>query len=136
MSLEPTSPPGAAHLFWGEVPGAAMYDVISGDVDQMAPQGGYLSLGAVRVLATGQTGTSYTEGATGTSAVAGSGSLAGPVPAPGKAFFYLVQSRDAQGMASGYGTESAPWPQLPASCDGGCPGETAEVISTDGQRKK
>jgi len=38
-------------------------------------------------------------------------------PAAGRAFFYLVEYND--GARSGYGTESAPKPQIPGSGD--CP---------------
>ncbi len=88
--------------------GALAYDLIAGDLAQIVVENGGVSLGAVRVLASGLAATSFTEGA------------GGPVPAVGKAFFYLIQSRDAHG-ASGYGTESVPWPREPASCDVGCP---------------
>ncbi len=100
---------GQAHLFWNSVQDAVVYDLIEGDLDQVRRQMSYLSLGAVRVLARGEPGTSYTE----------------PSPAaqplPGKALFYLIETRGAAG-ASGYGTATAPWPEQPSYCDGGCPG--------------
>jgi hypothetical protein len=43
-----------------------------------------------------------------------------PIPPPGRAFVYLIQYRMETG-ASGYGTESAPWPRVPEFCEGGCP---------------
>jgi len=108
MRLEPASPPGAARIYWSTVQGALAYDLIAGDLAQIAVENGRVSLGAVRVLASGLAATSFTEGA------------GSPLPAVGKGFFYLIQSRDALGE-SGYGTESVPWPREPASCDVGCP---------------
>ena len=108
MSLEPGGTPGMAHISWSSVPGAEMYDLIVGDLDKVAAQTGVLWLGPVRVLASGITETSYTEGAT------------AEIPAAGKAFFYLAQYRDGL-MSSGWGTESSPWPEEPVSCDLGCP---------------
>jgi len=63
MNLEPAGTLGMAHLFWNEVPGALRYDVIQGDLDQVTAQPGMLSLGPVRVLASGITGTTFTESA-------------------------------------------------------------------------
>ena len=87
-----------------------MYDVIQGEVSQITQLNGKICLGLVQVLATGQSGTSYSEESN------------GALPPPGSAFFYLVQYRDTQ-SASGWGTESSPWPAEPTSCDIGCPGE-------------
>jgi hypothetical protein len=42
-------------------------------------------------------------------------------PQVGQGFFYLIEQVTSEG-AVGYGTESAPWPRVPGSCDGGCPG--------------
>ena len=64
----------------------------------------------MHVLASGQIATNYSEEA--------SASL----PPAGQAFFYLVQYRTRL-AASGWGTESSPWPAEPSSCDTGCPGE-------------
>jgi hypothetical protein len=90
------------------MPGAIGYDLIAGDLSQVSVANGTLSLGAVRVLARGTTATSIEEGAS------------GAIPATGSAFFYLIESRTASG-GSGYGSEPAPWPRVPAACDGGCP---------------
>jgi len=109
MNLEPDGTSGMAHLYWNEVPGALKYDVIQGNLDQATAHSGTLWLGPVHVLASGVAATSYREGST------------GAVPATGKAFFYLVQYWDAQ-APSGWGTETAPWPEEPTRCDLGCPG--------------
>ncbi len=92
------------------MPGALRYDVIQGALEQVTEQSGTLWLGPVRVLASGLPVTSYTEGST------------AAIPAMGKAFFYLVQYWDAQ-TPSGWGTETAPWPEEPTHCDPACPGE-------------
>jgi hypothetical protein len=110
LNLEGNGAPGLIHLYWNAVPGASSYDVIQGDVRQVTQSNGTIRLGPVRVLATGQSGTGYGEGPD------------GAIPSPGSAFFYLVQYRDSQG-ASGWGTESSPWPAEPSFCDPGCPGE-------------
>ena len=41
------------------------------------------------------------------------------LPSPGQARFYLVEFND--GSASGFGTETAPGPRIPAG--GGCPSD-------------
>jgi N-acetylneuraminic acid mutarotase len=108
MRLELDGTPGMVRLYWPATPGAMGYDVISGDLSQVRVENGTLRLGDVRVLARGTTVTSLSEDA------------ASIMPPMGTAFFYLIQPRlDRGGM--GYGTESAPWPRLPASCEGGCP---------------
>jgi len=111
MSMEGDGTPGMAHLYWNAVSGAEMYDVIQGNLGQVSVSNGEISLGPVHVLASGQAGASFSEGAS------------GATPAMGSAFFYLVQYREGQ-SASGWGTESSPWPAEPSSCDVGCPGET------------
>jgi FG-GAP-like repeat/Thrombospondin type 3 repeat/FG-GAP repeat len=124
MSLEGDGTPGMAHLYWNAVNGAEMYDVIQGDLGQVTVSSGKISLGPVHVLASGQTGASYTEGPS------------GAIPSAGKAFFYLVQYREGQN-ASGWGTESSPWPAEPSTCDIGCPGKplVASGASTTVHRK-
>ncbi len=120
MRVEGGDAPGMARLFWNVVPGAEMYDVIQGDISQVTHSEGKTWLGFVHVLATGQGATSLSEGST------------GAIPSAGDAFFYLVQYRDAKG-ASGWGTESSPWPVQPASCDVACPGEmTTSSASSSG----
>jgi len=90
------------------VPGGEWYDVISGDVADLAADSAHITLGAVRVPARGLTDISWSE------------ETSGPVPAAGKATFYLVQYR-GDSVISGYGTESVPLPREPVSCEGGCP---------------
>jgi hypothetical protein len=108
MRLEPDGTPGMVRLYWPATPGATGYDVISGDISRVTVENGTLSLGEVRVLARGTAATSLSED---------DGS---PIPPTGTAYFYLIQPRTDRG-GMGYGTESAPWPRLPASCEGGCP---------------
>ena len=108
MRLEPSATPGMVRIYWSGIPGAVGYDVISGDLSQAKVENGHLSLGTVRVLAHGKTDTALAEDPNSV------------MPATGTAIFYLIQSRLDRG-GSGYGTESAPWPRVPASCDGGCP---------------
>ncbi len=110
MSVEGDGTPGMAHLYWNAVSGAEKYDVIQGDLSQVSVANGEIRLGPVHVLASGQTEPSYSE------------SPSGAIPIVGSAFFYLVQYREGQ-SASGWGTESSPWPAEPSSCDLGCPGE-------------
>jgi N-acetylneuraminic acid mutarotase len=108
MRLEPDRTPGMVRMYWPVTPGSLGYDVISGDLSQLRVGSRQLSLGVVRVLARGTTETSLTEG------------TSGLIPATGAGIFYLIQSRTDHG-GGGYGTESAPWPRVPASCEGGCP---------------
>lgn len=110
MSLEGDGVPGMAHLYWNAVSGAEKYDVIQGDVSRISVSDGEIRLGAVHVLTSGQIEASCSEGSS------------GAIPASGRAFFYLVQYREGKN-ASGWGTESSPWPATPTSCDTGCPGE-------------
>ncbi len=124
MSIEGDGTPRMVHVYWNGVAGAETYDLIQGDLDLITTRSGILWLGPVRVLASGIAGTSYAEGST------------GQVPAVGKAFFYLVQYRDGL-TASGWGTESSPWPAEPTSCDVGCPGEASgtSIATGDPHRK-
>jgi hypothetical protein len=124
MSLEGDGTPGMAHLYWNAVSGAEMYDVIQGDLSEVTTSNGETRLGPVHVLALGQTGASYSEGPS------------GAIPTVGSAFFYLVQYREGH-SASGWGTESSPWPAEPSSCDVGCPGEpiSTSVASMTRPRK-
>jgi len=108
MRVEPNGSTGMVRLYWPATPGATGYDVISGLLSQVKVENGSLTLGAVEVLARGSTDTVVSEGATGT------------LPPMGDGVFYLVEQRTARGGV-GYGTESAPWPRVPSSCDGGCP---------------
>jgi sugar lactone lactonase YvrE len=99
---------GTSRLFWPAMTGALSYDLVAGDMASWSVSAGLLRLGPVRVLGRGVTATEVVEPAS------------APQPAPGHAFFYVVQAHLAAG-ATGYGTESAPYPPMPSSCDGGCP---------------
>jgi len=124
VNVEGEGTPGMAHLYWNAVSGAEMYDVIQGDLSQISVVDREIWLGPVHVTASGQTGASYSEGPSGT------------IPSVGRAFFYLVQYRAGQ-SASGWGTESSPWPAEPSSCDVGCPGETmAPSVASRTTRRK
>jgi hypothetical protein len=107
-------------LFWPSVAGATGYDVITGDLSAWHVANGVLNLGAVRVLARSTTVTSVTEPATSAE------------PAPGHAFFYLIQQRTDAG-AAGYGTETGPWPRVPGSCESGCPVASTPPAGGSGQ---
>ena len=106
----------AARLYWPSIAEATGYDVITGDLSAWRVANGVLNLGAVQVLARSTTATSLTEPTAAT-------------PAVGHAFFYLIQQRTDQG-AVGYGTETGPWPRVPASCVGGC--DLAGASPSDG----
>jgi hypothetical protein len=116
VHLEPNGTTGTMHTFWNAVAGAWAYDLISGDLEDVAIRDGRVSLGTVQVLARATTGTSWTDAAV------------VRLPARGRAYFYVVQYRDANGM-SGFGTESALLPHEPASCEGGCPGKEGEATA-------
>ncbi|HXU13144.1 MAG TPA: VCBS repeat-containing protein, partial [Candidatus Binatia bacterium] len=130
IRLEPNGVPGMARLYWTQVAGAQWYDVISGNVDSLRVDGAKITLGSVRVPRRLLSETSWTEG-DGTLA----GGPAATQPAAGRAFFYLVQYRDGDGM-SGFGTESAPWPSEPVSCDGGCPGTEPQGAATGTPKRR
>lgn len=108
MRLEPDATHGTLRILWPSVPDSAAYDVIAGDLAQVRVEDHRVVLGHVEVLARGTTETSLTEDFT------------ARLPPPGGAFFYLIQPRTAR-RGIGYGTESAPWPRVPESCDEGCP---------------
>lgn len=108
MKLELNGSPDSTRIYWASAAGALGYDVIAGDIAAIAVQDGHLSLGLVRVLARGTSESSVVEASD------------GPMPAPGSGFFYLIQQRSAHAGA-GHGTESAPLPREPLTCDGGCP---------------
>jgi Putative metal-binding motif/FG-GAP repeat/FG-GAP-like repeat/HYR domain len=119
LHLEHTGDGDQLHLYWPVVEGASGYDVIRGDLSALRLMDDTLMLGAVRVLARGTVDTAATEPAV------------SPAPAVGQALFYLIEMRTEHG-ASGYGTESAPWPRVPSSCDGGCPPAPAAVAAGTG----
>jgi VCBS repeat protein/thrombospondin type 3 repeat protein len=127
IRLESGGAAGLAHLYWNAVGEAQSYDVISGEIASLKVDGNRITLGAVRVPARLITPASFFEGA--------GSSAAGVIPPAGRAFFYLVQYRDAHGT-SGFGTEAVPLPLEPASCDGGCPGDEDNYISSGGGAQK
>ena len=106
MRLEPAPSGAGTRITWPGIAAGAAYDVIAGDLGGWRVAGGRLMLGPVRVLARGKSATSLID-------------PDGP-PERGRVRFYLIRAT-APGITSGYSTESAPWPRLPDSCDGGCP---------------
>jgi hypothetical protein len=104
------------HIYWPAVAQATGYDVITGDIASLHADNGVLNLGTVRVLARSTTQTTTSETST------------APAPAVGQGFFYLIQEHTDLG-ASGYGTETGPWPRVPGACDGGCPGATTTATT-------
>ena len=100
LGLDGTDPCGAARIYWNLVSGASSYELISGDVRNLHSDTTRISLGPVRVVARSSE-TSWTE----------SDAMLVP-PAPGQAFFYLVQYLDAAG-SSGFGSEDLPLPSEP-----------------------
>jgi hypothetical protein len=110
MQLAPMAPGSTTvRIVWPTVSDATGYNVISGSLSALHVEDGVLNLGAVRVLARGTQDTTVDE----TTPAAN--------PQVGQGFFYLIEQVTSEG-AVGYGTESAPWPRVPGSCDGGCPG--------------
>jgi hypothetical protein len=75
---------------WDAVPGARYYKIVRGEVANLKRSSKSFHLGSLDCLASGTVSTSVTTPA---------------VPAPGEAFFYLVEYDD--GLPCGYGTESA-----------------------------
>jgi hypothetical protein len=109
MRLEPTATGATAqHIYWPAVTGAVGYDVIRGTLGQVHLQSGVTMLGDVSVLARSTSQTSLSEPSN------------APVPPVGQGYFYLIQQRTDRGGV-GWGSEPAPWPREPTSCDGGCP---------------
>jgi len=128
LRLEPAGAAGLARVYWNAVNGAQAYDVIAGDVASLKMEVNRITLGAVRVPARLITSSSFLEGEGSLSAVA--------LPPAGRAVFYLVDYRAGHGT-SGFGTEAVPLPLEPVSCDGGCPGEEGNLISSgDGSPKR
>jgi len=91
---------------WNEVPGALIYNVVRGEVGSLRDNRGFFHLGQLTCMAPATTRTN-TEGAEDTE-----------LPAPGEAFFYLVESND--GLSSGYGTESAAKDRFAPPRQGAC----------------
>jgi hypothetical protein len=112
LAPAPAGPP-AVQIVWPAFDGAVGYDVITGRLGAYKVQGSVLDIGPVQVLARGTTQTTLTEG------------TAASAPPIGQGFFYLIEPITSQGPA-GFGTESTPWPRVPDSCAGGCPGAALE----------
>jgi len=110
---------------WSEAPGALAYNVVRGAVSSLREEVDRIDLGEIRCVESGSM-----------DAIT-SGSEDSALPAPGAAFFYLVEynagSEDAlgTGSASSFGTEAVAKPRLPAS--GGC--ALASAGSGDGSRR-
>ena len=106
VRVESPDAAGRVRLYWPAFSGATGYDVLAGEIDQYRIVSRQISLGSTRILARGLTSTSVFDGP--------------EMPAAGRGFFYLVQPRDPRG-GLGFGTESVPYPRVPAACAGGCP---------------
>jgi hypothetical protein len=108
LRVEPNGVPGALRVYWPGLAEALGYDVIRGALSSVSVENEQLWLGPVRVLGRGMPETGLEDAGDGVT------------PAPGTAYFYLVQQRTDQGGV-GYGTATAPWPRAPSSCEGECP---------------
>jgi hypothetical protein len=123
MRLEPLADgSGAQRIYWPAIHDATGYDVIRGTLSEVRRENGVTHLGAVAVLARNTTVTTVSE------------PLTAPIPPVGEAFFYQVQERIAD-RATGWGSEPAPWPRQPDSCDGGCPSVTNGSVGTGGDQR-
>jgi len=92
-------------LEWPAVEGALHYDIVRGNVAELADTESAISLGAVTCI----------EAQSADPQTAGDEDAA--LPPPGEAFFYAAAWND--GWTKSYGTESVPKPRVPASGD--CP---------------
>jgi hypothetical protein len=123
MHLEPLAAGATAQrIDWPALADATGYDVIRGTLSQVSRIEGVTSLGAVTVLARNTALTTVSEATT------------APLPPVGDAFFYLVQERTVDRGATGWGSEPAPWPRQPESCEGGCPSVTEGTPGAGGDR--
>ena len=120
LNLDHIDPGGAARFYWTPVSGARSYDLISGDVRDLNSDTARISLGPVLHVAR-TTETSWAES---------SATLLSP--APGHAFFYLLQYFDSAG-ASGFGSEDLP---LPSEPDGSFAGPAGAAPRRDGPTKR
>jgi hypothetical protein len=121
MRLEPLAPTTKAQrIFWPAIQDATGYDVIRGTLSQVHRENGVTNLGAVAVLARNTALTTVSE------------PLTAPIPPVGEAFFYLIQQRTPDRGATGWGSEPAPWPRVPGSCEGGCPSVTEGTVGSTG----
>jgi len=106
ISAKPGQAGQGVRLDWNGISGALGYDVIVGNVANLRIVDQNISLGTVGIPARLISLTHWDE------------DPGAAMPDRGKAFFYLVQYRDTNGM-SGFGTESVPLPREPASSAGG-----------------
>jgi hypothetical protein len=123
MRLEPVAAGATAQrIYWPALKEATGYDVIRGTLSQVRRANGVTNLGAVAVLARNTPLTTTSE------------AMTAPTLPIGEAFFYLVQERTADRGGTGWGSEPAPWPREPGSCDGGCPGQSDGAPAAGGSR--
>jgi hypothetical protein len=109
VRLEPLAAGSKAQrLYWPAILGATGYDVIRGTLSEVHRVDGVTNLGNVAVLARNTSLTTVSE------------AMTAPTPPVGEAYFYLIQQR-TEDRATGWGSEPAPWPRVPGSCEGGCP---------------
>lgn len=104
LTVEETA--AGTRIRWLEVPGAHSYNVVRGAVGSLTMASDAISLGDVRCFTGGTLATS-TEG-----------DEDGEAPAPGSAYFYLVEYVE-NGRASTFGSDGVLKPREPGS--GGCP---------------
>jgi hypothetical protein len=99
IALSNTS--SGTRMSWAQVPGALHYNVIRGNLADVVRAASFINLGQVSCIESASLDISTT------------GREDSAVPAPGKAFFYLVEYND--GKSSSYGSESAGAPEVPGS---------------------
>jgi len=104
VDLSVEQPPAGTVVTWHEVAEGESYDVIRGDMSSIADAGPVIGLGPVVCIRNDAPNAST------------AGFEDAVVPAPGRAFFYLVEYFD--GTSSSYGTETAGKPR--ALGPGGC----------------
>jgi hypothetical protein len=117
MRLEPLAPGSRAQrIYWPAIKDAIAYDVIRGTLSEVRRINGVTNLGNVAVLTRNTPLTTVSE------------PMTAPIPPVGEGYFYLVQQR-TEDRATGWGSEPAPWPRVPGSCEGGCPSLTEGTVS-------
>jgi hypothetical protein len=94
-------------LEWDAISGALFYNAVRGRVSNLRDKLDFIHLGQLTCTAPSATRTSTM------------GSEDTEFPSPGEAFFYLVEYND--GLASGYGTESAAKERFAPPGQGACP---------------
>jgi len=105
LILSTTQGPTGTLLSWSPVPEATLYDVVRGDLADLADVDDRIDLGAPVCLASGIT------------QVSTAGFEDAGVPAVGRGYFYFVQYHGPEAVS--FGTDSAAKPRLALS--GGCP---------------